>query len=223
MHPATRRFGRRATATTTKRRSFSDVLVVGDSIVWNGISAGIGWLYETGMAASSADTDWVTVLGDMLGATMYRPTKDGVCSGAFPTCVDNLALYSGVDLVLVMAGEHFLASTVRLTTIADINTWCDTIEAFAATEGIPVAYVSRWSETGPPYLDTGDTIVGNNLLIDRCNGTDRIYVDITNKLNGDSDCFGYPPGGDPGVTWHPNDQGHRGIANLVYNAITVVP
>jgi len=199
------------------------ILFVGDSITLHGVgdwTLKMGWDHEAGMAASSAEKDYVHLLATLIQRKLsdrkvevYYHNYGG--SGA---TADRLKAIDQVrpvkpHLVVIQLGEHEKS-------VADCRSnYRNLLRAFTRFQPTPkIIAVGVWNPNGigrrTSYDPNGSGAL-NNMMKAECAALNIPFASVE-KYALDPKCAGW--GTHPGVQWHPNDNGHRGYADELFNA-----
>lgn len=188
------------------------VVALGNSITRHGPAPAINWTGDWGMAASSAQTDYVSQLTRLLNEGHYpvattkvfnltpleRDPKD------FKPGVELFSASSASDLLVVELGDN-----VRKSSMADFALAYPQLLAQARpAKGVLVCLSTWWSSTA-----------ADALIEPACARAGGVYVAI-GDLHGKPGTKGSPSQGltDPGVLNHPGDLGMAEIAARIYAA-----
>ncbi len=83
------------------------VLFIGNSITLHGASPTIGWYGEYGMAASSAEKDYVHLVAAALRAESFEPFTPGQWESSYTSFdYSSVAGLAGADILIVKLGEN---------------------------------------------------------------------------------------------------------------------
>jgi lysophospholipase L1-like esterase len=205
-------------------------LAIGDSITEHGPAEQLGWVGENrGMAASDVSRDYVHVLQKLLqekqpgNATEIRiagrvaKMKAGTIEGVLAVADELRA--SPADLVTIQLGENDHFSEMSREEFA--RRYRLLVEKILAMRPLPkIVCTGVWSP--------GDTLEGSHyaphieagqkdaIIQEICREFGLPFVSVA-KIAADPKNSG--DGDDPGVRWHPNDQGMLGYAEAIFHVL----
>ena len=195
------------------------ILFLGNSITLHGPNKGIGWDGNWGMAASSADKDYVHLVAQALAK------KDGT---APQTMVRNIATFErqygtydasalvkeasafGADLIVVAIGENVPALTNETCKVQLAEKTAALLKGIAAgSKPLIVVRSCFWANAAK-----------EEALKQACQAVGGVYVDI-GRLGQDEANFARSERDYPhkGVANHPGDKGMRAIADAIVGAV----
>jgi len=198
------------------------ILFIGASIMLHGVgdwTLKMGWDHEAGMAASSAEKDYVHLLSGKIQG--YWPERRiGVYYhnyGGSGSAANRLAALSRVapvkpHLVIVQLGGHEKSLAEFQDGLHKL------LAALQAMDSHPkVICTGIWdpSDHGKFAAYQGNSAAADQMIARECALFKIPYVSVE-KYALDPKCSGW--GTHPGVQWHPNDNGHRGYADELFSA-----
>lgn len=208
---------------TTKKRDKIKLLIIGNSLSFHGMASDIGWLHESGMAASKKEKDYAHLLFKKIEASL---PQHEVCMrisnfASFerdPNTLDGKSIQSlksfQADIIVFQLGEN----------VDEANT--DTIELFEK-KYIELIHLVKGNDSPHIILTTPffPSLAKNRTIQKVALSTKSFLVDLShltllNSTNYAKNEVDY--GGDKslwkveGIGIHPGDIGMQNIANLIY-------
>jgi len=215
------------------------ILYIGDSITRHGTNEGVlkqlGWDHVSGMAASSEAKDYVHLLASKIQATLpdrkveiyfdsqakkLRPIEpSGLTSGSAQqkAAMARATASFNPHLVVIQLGEHEDATKGPE---AFRQSYDQLVTAFAGQKSPPkVICVGVWQPGNlgagqDSYMPTGWAGTLERVMREVCL-THKIPYASVRPFALDPSCRGV---GKPGVSWHPNDKGMEGYAQVLFEA-----
>lgn len=199
------------------------VLFIGDSITRHGFDdytiSELGWSHIAGMAASSAATDYPSVLAGKISKDRNQQVvKCFHTYGGSGSVTDRLAGMPTVvntkpDLVVLQLGEHDDATT---DSAKFRRQYADLVHQVRAMSSKPkVIAVGPWS---PGKLNAEGEYKDSTAHVDRA--MREVAAEESLQYRSVSDIATRPNthgwGTSPGVKWHPNDYGHSLYAQKIF-------
>ncbi len=195
---------------------YQKLLVVGDSITHHSPSASLGWEGDWGMAASSKDRDYVHLFLARLTARQGNPpsilimAEGGGTLAAQVAQKDKMTAF-GADLAIVQMGEndHDASEASFEKPYEEI---LDAIRR--GNPSVTLLCLGVWS---PP----NGTVDKDEFVQAACRHAGALFVGLngidTDPLAsaGTEHCFT-----NPGVNWHPGDEGMQKYADALWAALT---
>lgn len=202
------------------------ILFVGDSITRHGTNASVkkklGWGHVAGMAASTEANDYVhQFVGRVEKArpenevTIFFHTAGGGGSVAQRLNAFDKVENVNPDLVIIQLGEHEKRQNGTDQLRKDFANLVKRAKSFSTQP--TVICVGPWSPTNATSKSQYNGWAGEveSVMQSVCEAQGVSYVSIRevaeNPINS-----GW--GESPGVRWHPNDGGHAGYAELLFEA-----
>ncbi len=198
------------------------ILFIGASIMLHGVgdwTLKMGWDHEAGMAASSADKDYVHRLAEMIGKrypqrriSIYYHNYGG--NGSAADRLRTLPLTAAVKphLVIVQLGGHEKSIESFQSDLRQLLSAAQKMESHPQ-----VLCTGVWdpSDRGKRTEYQGKSARCDQMIAAECSALKIPFVSVQQYAL-DPKCTGW--GTHPGVQWHPNDEGHRGYAEGLYKA-----
>lgn len=206
------------------------VLFIGNSITRHGTNPEIvnrlHWDHVAGMAASDESKDFVHLLTAKIQAALPKRAvaiqMTSIVPGGLGTPDERLAPVikaasnTTPDLVIFQHGEHEHADLGADAVAATYNKVLDYLAAMPSKPKI--VCVGNWapgmSPDKPEYAGWTGTV--EHTMRDICAARAIPFVSVA-KIAADPACHG--AGEHPGVKWHPNDAGHAGYANAIFDTV----
>jgi lysophospholipase L1-like esterase len=193
----------------------SRVLILGNSITWHGAKASVGWAGNWGMAASSAEKDYVHLLEARVRRNYPNTSfKTGNIAATFERQfwkynVRDFKSFSdfNADLIILVIGEN-ISDTLAVKHGLD-NRLEQFIRELSTEKNVKVCLVgSFWPNQ---HIDQimKTTAERNNWL----------YVDLQGLYKERNKNTAIQQYADKGVGMHPSDPGMEGIADRIWNGI----
>lgn len=199
------------------------VLFVGDSITQHSPRVALGWYGDWGMAASSAGRDYVHVLFDKLcdaigsasppelcisGRIVGTETAKGRIDGHL-ACADRYRDHQA-DLVIVQLGEN--EADVEVTRQGFERPYEQLVRSLQG-DGSPIMFCTGvWG-------DGENVALRNRMIQDVCRRSDAKFVPIHHLYADFAHTSATGRFDHEGVASHPGDEGHRGYADALWEAV----
>lgn len=190
---------------------FRNVLIFGNSITWAPQDLSIGWTGSWGMAATAADSDYVHQLTAKLKKINPDCTVTTVSSYNWELNYDtpgvydiptNLASYKALnpDLVIFRIGEDVMQTPLDT---ADFGAHYRALLTYLNQGETMLAVGSFW-----PRPVTDEVMKRNS----------PNFITLS-SIGNDYSTYSFGAWTDPGLQQHPNNKGHRLIADSIWKAI----
>lgn len=189
---------------------FNNVLIIGNSITYTAANPSGGWTCSCGMAAILPDSDYVHHLTKMFQTVNPKCTVTIGSSYAWELTYDNNFDIPGTyaslkaikpDLVIFRLGEDVIQSPLDTT---DFGNHYRSLIAYFTQQGSTILAVgSVWPRP------VTDQVMKNN---------SPNFITLGN-LGTDNSIYAFGLFADPGIQQHPNDKGHRLIADTIWKEV----
>jgi alpha-galactosidase len=191
------------------------IFVMGNSITHHLPDKKLGWFGDWGMAATTADDDFVSQFAKLMSQKTGVSWKADVTSGG--DLERNPAVYrlpeqtkkqaQQADIVIVELGDNFNESATS-SAAAFSEVYGQTLAAIRPTNG-KLFCVSTWWATPSK----------NKIISEACRVAGGTYVDITGLQTIPANVAGNQQTiANKGVAAHPSDKGMRAIAERIFKA-----
>lgn len=196
----------------------SSIMIVGNSIVYHGAKADIGWDGNWGMAASCADSDFVHVIQREVGKVASKTKVEwSNLGGSFEASwktydLTKLSSISGRDLLIVKIEENVVPADGTTFTQTELDSFIKRYDAFLkALSGTDTQVIV----CGGFWPNFGNAINLSLKKFAQKNGYP--YVEISDMFsNADYRAIKFS---NQGVANHPSDKGMRVIAQRLLTVI----
>lgn len=192
------------------------IFVLGNSITRHGPSAGIDWVGNWGMAATTAENDYVTQLVKLLtdkssGEIWSADVQSGgvleTTPEKFKPSDSAIRLAQKADVVVVELGDNFTLEGGNIA--AFTNAYTRTLNALRPAHG-ELACVSTWWASAPK----------DKIIEQSCRGSGGTYVDISRLSKSPENVAGNQQSiVNKGVAAHPGDSGMKAIADRIFKSV----
>lgn len=193
----------------------SKVLILGNSITWHGAKASIGWTGNWGMAASSAEKDYVHLLKSRIKRTYPNTSfKTGNIAATFERQfwkynVSDFKDFSdfNADLIILVLGEN-INDALAVKNGLDHHLE-QLVRELSAERNLKVCLVgSFWPNQ---HID--------QIMKTTASRNNWLYIDLQGLYQERNKNTAIQQYTDKGVGMHPSDLGMEGIANRIWNGI----
>ena len=185
--------------------TFNNVLILGNSITYTPAQQGTEWTGSWGMAATTADSDYVHVLTAKLKKVNPKCVVTAFNISAWEYAYDtyditNFSSYTtfNPDLVIFRIGEDVVQSP--LDTLSFGAHYRALLKYFSNNSPVILAVGSIWSRP------VTDAVMRQNT---------KNFITLAN-LGADDTIYSFGAWQDPGIQQHPNDRGMRLIADTIW-------
>ena len=203
------------------------ILFIGDSITRHGTSERLDWNHVAGMAASSEANDYVHRLADKIQTTLPNKQVDiyihtGGGSGKARQRYEAIGEVLPVrpHLIVIQLGEHEKQEDGAEQLFADYEKLVTAFDQQTNPKPLIIA-TGNWSLSKPivhqdgtrSYSGWAATIEATMQAV--CEKHDIPFVSVSEIA---MDPRAHGSGTHKGVKWHPNDKGHAGYADRIFEA-----
>ena len=192
------------------------ILVIGNSITRHGPSTRIGWVGDWGMAATTAENDYVSQLIKLLSRNLTDGTwkAERVNAGLLETNPEKFQLtWSATQLskksniVIIEAGDNFSLDNGSVDAFS--RSYLQTLNTLRPQNGVLACVGTWWNSSAK-----------NRIIRESCWAARGIYVDISGLSDFPENLAGAEQNiANKGVAAHPGDKGMKAIANRIFESI----